>query len=251
VPTTTTVQGASLHAAQPFQVTLAMRYADRIRPRSYRRTAEQALAGRIEDGLQNENFDIELDVVYEQLSQVTDFVVTTPAGSSAQLRTGGPAGSTNTVPIPSPLPIPHGWSDLLTLRLGSDVNVIPGTFAARAGASFEIPVDDRYKRYLQNDFIGGWRLGLHAGATLRVERFDISIAYGFFLGETVNVTDPRVRQINALDNEGVCADSATYDPARPVTSRGCYPNGFGSIVNGGQYAQMFHAVSLGATYHFE
>ncbi|GAB4199084.1 MAG: hypothetical protein OHK0013_08850 [Sandaracinaceae bacterium] len=251
VPTTTTIQGATLHAGQPFLFTLAMRYADRTRPRSYHRTAEQALTGRIEDGIQNENFDVELDVVYEQLSQITDFVVTTPAGSSGQLRTGGPAGGTNTVPIPSPLPIPHGWSDLLTLRLGSDINVIPGTFAVRAGASFEIPVDDRYKRYLQNDFIGGWRLGLHAGATLRVERFDISLAYGFFLGETVNVTDPRVRQINALDSQGVCTDSAVYDPARPVTSRGCYPNGFGPVVNGGQFSQMFHAVSLGATYHFE
>jgi long-subunit fatty acid transport protein len=248
VPTTTTIQGASLHAGQPFQFSLAMRYADRIRPRTYRRTAEQALSHRIEDGMQNENFDVELDVVYEQLSQVTDFVVRMPGGSSAQLRT---PTTTDTVPIPQPLPIPHGWSDVLTLRLGGDVNVIPGTLAVRAGASFELPVDDRYKRYLQNDFIGGWRLGLHAGATLRVERFDISLAYGFFLGESVNVTNPGRRQINALQNEGVCADSAAYDPSRPVPSRGCYPNGFGALVNGGTFSQMFHVVSLGASYHFE
>lgn len=252
VPTTTRIEGTRLHAGQPFLFTLAMRYADRIRPRTYRRTAAEALAHQVDDAMRNENFDVELDIVYEQLSQVTDFVVTPPAGSSAQLRTGG-AGATNTVPIPTPLPLPHGWSDVLTLRLGGDFNVIPGTLAVRAGGSFEIPLDNRQRSYFQTDFMGGWRLGLHAGATYRIERLDISIAYAFFLGESVEVSgeQARLRQINATRMDGLCPDGGTYDPARPVSSRGCYPNGFGSVVNAGRYEQMFHAVSLGAAYHFE
>ncbi len=253
VPTTTSIPNTRLQAGQPFTFTLAMRYADRIRPRSYQRTAAEAVAHHVDDGMRNENFDIELDVVYEQLSQVTDFVVTPPAGSMGALQTGGPGGTSSGVPIPTPLPIPHGWSDVLTLRLGGDVNAIPEMLAVRAGVSFEIPVDSRYKNYIQNDFISGWRLGLHAGATLRIERFDISLAYGFFLGETVDVnpTEARYRQINALNMDGVCADGVAYDPARPVTSRGCYPGGFGGVVNAGRYEQMFHIVSLGASYHFE
>ncbi|MBX7196348.1 MAG: hypothetical protein K1X94_30120 [Sandaracinaceae bacterium] len=252
VPTSTTIQNARLSAGQPFQFTLAMRYADRIRPRAYRRTAGEALAGHIDDAMQNENFDLELDVVYEQLSQVTDFVVTTPTGSSGVLRTGGAGGMSSSVPVPTPLPIPHGWSDVITLRLGGDVNAIPGMLAVRAGASFEIPVDGKYRNYLGNDFISGWRLGLHAGATLRVDRFDISLAYGFFLGETVDVAaaDARFRQINALQMQGVCGGATTYDPAHPVVSSNCYPGGFGGIVNAGRFEQMFHVISLGASYHF-
>ncbi|MBN8615523.1 MAG: hypothetical protein J0L92_33315 [Deltaproteobacteria bacterium] len=253
VPTVSRIENVRLSAGQPFQFTLAMRYADRIRSRSYHRTVEEALAGQVDDAMRNENFDIELDVVFEQLSQVTDFVVNMPAGSMGQLTTGGPGGSTMGVPIPAPLPIPHGWSDVLTLRLGSDVNAIPGTLAVRAGVSFELPLDNRYRNYIQNDFISGWRLGLHAGGTVRIERFDISLAYGFFLGETVNVTpaDARFRQINALQMEGVCpATGATYNAASPVTATNCYPGGFGGVVNAGRYEQMHHIVSLGASYHF-
>jgi hypothetical protein len=155
-------------------------------------------------------------------------------------------------PIPAPLPIPHGWSDVVTLRLGGDVNVIPEVLAVRAGVSFEAPVDGRFRNYLQNDFVGGWRLGLHAGGTVRIDRFDVSLAYGFFLGETVDVSaaDARFRQINALQMAGVCPESAVYDAARPVVSRNCYPSGFGSVVNAGRYEQMHHIVSLGAQYHF-
>lgn len=252
VPTNARIENTTLSAGQPFQVSLALRYADRIRPRRHLRTASQVLTGAIEDSMTDENFDLELDVVYEQLSQVTDFVVTMPAGSSGVLRTGGASGSSTSVPIPTPLPIAHGWSDLMTFRLGSDINVVPGTFALRAGASFELPVDDKYRRYLQNDFIGGWRLGLHAGATLRVDRFDISLAYGFFLGETIDVSasDANLRQINATRSEGVCASGSGYDASQPVTSTGCYPSGFGSVVNAGRYEQMHHAISLGANYHF-
>lgn len=253
VPTLSRIENTTLSAGQPFQFTLALRYADRIRPRATHRTAGEALAGQVDDAMVNENFDLELDVVYEQLSQVTDFVVTMPAGSSGQLRQGGAGGMTTSVPIPTPLPIAHGWSDVVTMRLGSDVNVIPGTLAIRAGASFELPVDDRYRRYLQNDFIGGWRLGLHAGATLRVERFDLSLAYGFFLGETIDVSPSTAnfRQINATRMEGACPGTASgYDPSRPVPSLGCYPSGFGAVVNAGRYEQMHHAISLGMSYHF-
>jgi hypothetical protein len=253
VPTNSTISNTTLHAGQPFQFTLAMRYADRIRPRAYQRTADEALAGHIDDAMRNENFDIELDVVYEQLSQVTDFVVGMPSGSQGALRTGGALGSSSMVPIPAPLPIPHGWSDVLTLRLGGDVNAIPEVLAVRAGVSFEIPVDSRYRNYLQNDFMSGWRLGIHAGGTVRIDRFDISLAYGFFLGETVDVSpaEARFRQINALQMEGVCpAVGPTYNAASPVVSSNCYPGGFGSIVNAGRFEQMHHMLSLGAQYHF-
>jgi hypothetical protein len=35
-----------------------------------------------------------------------------------------------------------------------------------------------------------------------------------------------------------------------VVSSNCYPGGFGGIVNAGRFEQMFHVISLGASYHF-
>ena len=241
VPTQSTISGASLQAGQPFQFTLGARYADRVRPR------RDVNGHRHADSLHDENWDIELNLVYEQLSQVQDFVVSSPAGSSTTLQPGGGAAPV-VVPLPNPIPLPHGWSDLLTMRLGGDVNVIPDQFALRAGVSFELPVDQRYRRYASNDFIAGWRFGAHVGASLRVDSFDFSLAYGFFLGETVNNTGvANLRQVNALGSSGTCAGTPT---GQPVAQSGCYPNGFGSVVNGGIFSQMFHAVSLGATYRF-
>jgi hypothetical protein len=45
---------------------------------------------------------------------------------------------------------------------------------------------------------------------------------------------------------GQCATPS----AGPVAQSGCYPQGFGAIINSGTFSQMFHAVSLGASYHF-
>ena len=241
MPTQSTISGASLQAGQPFQFTLGARYADRVRPR------RDVNGHRHADSLHDENWDLELNLVYEQLSQVQDFVVSSPAGSSTTLQPGGGAAPV-VVPLPNPIPLPHGWSDLLTMRLGGDVNVIPDQFALRAGVSFELPVDQRYRRYASNDFIAGWRFGAHVGASLRVDSFDFSLAYVFFLGETVNNTGvANLRQVNALGSSGTCAGTPT---GQPVAQSGCYPNGFGSVVNGGIFSQMFHAVSLGATYRF-
>ena len=134
------------------------------------------------------------------------------------------------------------------MRLGGDVNIIPNQFAVRAGLSFELPLDQRYRTYMSNDFMSGWRFGAHAGASLRVDSFDISLAYGFFLGETVtNTGAANLRQVNAIGSSGTCPGATG---TQPVAQSGCYPNGFGSVINAGSFSQMFHAVSLGASYHF-
>lgn len=241
VPTNDTVRGATLQAGQPFQFTLGARYADRIRPRGENGHHRN-------DSLHDENWDLELNVVYEQLSQVQDFVVGSPPGSQVSLQQGG-GGANLPVPLPNPIPLPHGWSDLLTMRLGGDVNVIPNQLAVRAGLSFELPVDQRYRRYLSNDFIGGWRFGAHVGASLRVDSFDISLAYGFFLGETINTAGTaNLRQVNAVGSAGMCPTAPAA--GTPVAQSNCYPQGFGEVINAGTFSQMFHAVSLGASYHF-
>ena len=254
-PLTSRVGGVSLHAGQPFQFTLGMRYADRRwgRPTDDATRAQVMDAslgeGVVNDPMMAENFDIELDVVYELNSQVTDFVVRPPAGASVVARSyavGTPIDIN--VPVPGPLPIPHGWQDTLSMRLGGDYNVLPGVLAIRAGTHVDLPMGQ--SRFQINDFVQGWRVGLHVGATLRIERFDISLAYSHVFAETLNITNGDYRLIAATGMQGVCGDSGDYDPNRPVSSRGCWPRGAGGVVNNGTYTQEWNFFSVGMTYHF-
>jgi hypothetical protein len=248
-PTTSTINGTTLDAGQPFQFMFGFRYSDRIRRRAYEHGPLGDTLPQVDDPMWTENFDIELDVNYLHLAQVGDFVISNPAGSSAVLQRVGNA-PTN-VPLPTTLPLPHGWSDALQFRLGGDVNIVPGTFAVRAGASFELPLNDAFVRYAQNDFMQGWNLGLFLGATLRIERFDVSAAYGHVFAETVTVSSGNYRGISATNTEGQCTGDPAYDPANPVVSRGCYPSGFGGVVNNGTYTQELNVFSLALAYHFD
>ena len=251
-PFTTTLPGARLHAGQPWQFGLSVRYADRT-SRRYR-DPEQAgrVTGRVEDRMQNETWDIEVDVVYQLNSQVTDFLVTPPTDAEVGVCEGPSTcdGGTPTFSarLPGALPIPKGWGDQLAIRLGGDWNAIPGVFALRAGTHFETsginPV------YQTQDVLPGMRLGLHLGATIRIDRFDLSLAYAHIFQFTETVAMGNNRLVGATGMEGACADSV-YDPNQPVVSRGCYPQGFGSVVNTGTYTAEMNVFSASMRYHFQ
>lgn len=263
-PQATTVNGTTLHSGQPWQFWAGFRYGHRLRPRAYTRPGDARLRPGPDDPMADELFDVELDVVYEYNRQVTDFVVTNPTGASANIRPAGcPVGDASclvSIPVPTTLPLAHGWSDNLVFRLGGDVNAIPGFLAFRLGGSFELPLSRSFVQYMTNDFMQGWRIGLHAGATIRIDNhFDLSVAYAHIFSETiqigVNPGDPagNYRLVAATGMNGACTGTGggTYDPNNPVTSRGCFPNGFGSVINSGTYTQEFNVFSLSGTYHFD
>ncbi|MDQ3030925.1 MAG: hypothetical protein M3Y87_00775 [Myxococcota bacterium] len=241
---TTTLDGVTLRAGQPWQFTAGVRYADRIRPRAWERGFEAAVRNVVDDPMYSENFDIELDVVYELNSQVRDFVVSLPAGSRVVL-------DGMEVPVPSPQPIPHGWQDVIGIRLGGDWNIVPGQIAARAGVHTEIPLGK--SRYQIQDFLSGYRFGLHLGATFRFERFDVSIAYAHIFQLDTVIPDGNFRGVAALGESTSpgCTMGAPYDPSSPVSDTGCYPSGFGGVVNNGTYTAEFNVLSVQASYHFE
>lgn len=249
-PETTVLEGTTLHAGQPWQFGLAVRYAERRQPRH--RDPDQAgrVTGRIEDPMQNEVWDIELDVVYQHNGTVGDFVVTPPDAAAVALCEG--EGGCLHAPLPGVLPIPHGWKDQLSVRLGADWTVLPGQLALRLGAHWESSGFNA--QYQSQDFIPGMRLGLHAGATLRFDRLDVSLAYAHIFQFTESVTDGNYRMISALGNEGLCRDDdgtgLPYDSSNPVPSRGCYPQGYGAVVNNGTYSAGYNVVSIQARYHF-
>ncbi len=251
VPTVTTINGTTLNSGQPWTFSFGIRYADRIRARNWEHGALGETVTAVDDPMLGENFDIELDVNYVQLSQVGDFVIRNPTGATGMLQRVG--GMSTAVPIPATLPLPHGWSDALQVRVGGDVNIVPGTFALRAGLSWEQPLNYDFVRYAQNDFMQGWNVGLFLGATLRIDRFDISAAYGHVFAETINVSEAQAnyRSIAAVATEGVCDGETGYDAGSPVVSSGCYPAGFGGVVNAGSYTQELNVISLALAYHFD
>ncbi|MFK7989252.1 MAG: OmpP1/FadL family transporter [Sandaracinaceae bacterium] len=257
-PAETLIQGTQLSAGQPWQFGLSARYAERIH-RRYRDPEEASrVNGRVEDRMQNEVWDLELDVVYSLNRQVTDFVVTQPAGASAQVCEANASpeacdGTSFDATLPSQLSLPHGWQDQLSVRVGADWNVVPGAIALRLGSHFV--TNGLNDSFAIADFLPGMRLGLHLGATFRFDRFDVSIAYAhiFQFDHTVRASDANYRLIAATGSEGQCTgpDGAAYDRDQPTSNRGCYPQGAGAVANAGTYQAEFNVISLSGRYHFD
>jgi long-chain fatty acid transport protein len=233
------IDGMTLDAPMPWKLSFGIRYADRIRPRDAGGDPTEVGAPQ-HDPMTDERWDVELDVVYEMNSRVDKFVVEVPEGEQVVADEGLPA------PLPERNVIPHQWKDQVSVRLGGDYNIIPGRLAARAGFSFESRgVKDAYP---QLDFMPFRRYGLHAGFTVRVKRFDISVAYAHLFQETTEVTenevDPgRVERENGervvVGQKGVPQVAATLTGGQPPY-----------IVNKGKINSDFDVLSVSVKYAF-
>ena len=209
--------------------------------------------------MQNERWDIELDLVYEINRRVDRFTVTLPPCPSgnpdadcnmgrweAQADTGLYQG------IPPSLALEHRLRDQLSLRLGGDYNFVPGVAAARLGFSYEtMGVEHGFQ---QLDFMPFQRFGLHAGFTVRLaDRFDISLSYAhiFQSEQVVSEDDAQLHQTNAESRIGelTCLEGAADpdDCGRPQ-AQGTF--GEGTVINAGRFTSHFDILSLGLTYHF-
>jgi long-chain fatty acid transport protein len=170
------------------------------------------------DRIDTEVFDVEFDVVYELNNRVNDFVVTLPPNPTIDLPGVGVS------PLPTPIRLGHKWKNQWSLRLGGDYNVIPGTLALRAGASFE--TSGVNTDYVQLDFIPGQRVSVGGGATLRLGKIDVSLAYLHIFQDEIKST------------------------ATSTTGLRQIALGVGNVINQGTYTASFDVFSLGATYRF-
>jgi hypothetical protein len=206
VPTTTNNQIAAVNAPPIYvpQLSLGLRYANRLQPEPKDRAKEHAAAGRtVEDPMQTERFDLELDGVY-YFNSADDTTVATTTGATATINQIGADG----IPVPPqvlafgrcrvPLvdkvcPLPsrdavsyHHGMNQLSLRFGGDYNVLPGLLALRAGVSYEN--NGQKPQYLEFTSYMLQRVGLHIGFTLRVaQKTDISLAFSHFIQEHVRL----------------------------------------------------------------
>ena len=215
---TSHVTNVGLVVPQAWWLTYGVRY-------GMNRSANEPDPAHHANAMADEIFDIEFDAVYEHNAPVTNFNLSIPAGSTAMVPAGG--GNFLMSPLPANSVLPHFWNDQVNLRLGGDVNVIPDFLAVRAGVSYE--TNGVNKAFTQLDFFNTERVGLHAGATLRLmSKLDLSIAYAHMFYTTVvtPTADARYPQISA-----VAGPSPIY-------------------VNAGRYEASLDIFSLSANYKF-
>lgn len=183
------------------QLTLAVRYSDRLKPPFNDLAAAHKAAGKtVEDHMATERWDVELDVIY-YFTSVYDRAQFTTGNTQIELLTVDPNGIMASIPA-SPgdclerdpqtnncigdrlVKTDYGGKDQMTFRLGGEYNVLPGVLALRTGVSHELrgqePSDLNVLNYMLS------RTGLHAGLTLRVaDKTDISVGYAHFIHENV------------------------------------------------------------------
>jgi hypothetical protein len=192
------------------QLTLGLRYADRLVPREKDLTAAHAAAGRrVEDQMANERWDLEVDFVY-YFNSAYDQAQFTTRDAQLKLLTVDQNGAMGSIPA-SPgdcvqrdpttnncvgdrvVKTAYNGKDQFTVRVGGDYNILPGIFAVRAGFSYETRGQDPSDLNMLNYMLS--RTGIHAGVTLRVSsKTDVTIGYAHFIHENI--------RLQVFDNEG-------------------------------------------------
>jgi long-subunit fatty acid transport protein len=189
------------------QLSLGIRYADRLKPPPQDRAKAHAVAGGVvEDHMLTERWDIELDGVYYFTSQYDATVVTaqTAQSKTVQIAPDGMITSKDFAVGKCPVPLvemggnhvcssptrilrfPYEGKNQMSVRLGGDYNVLPGLLALRAGVSYE--TDGEKVQFLEAMNYMLSRVGLHGGFTLRVaNKTDISFGFAHFIQKHVKL----------------------------------------------------------------
>jgi len=225
----------------PWKMRLGIRYADRFAPRptgTGRDEADAAGVDVIHDPLQDERWDVELDVQYELNSRNDKQVVTyyecdlPPTDPNAATQCP-PRRSIYFVPEamgsnPQPLEFPHPsgpqdtqiekyWKDQVSLRIGGTYNVMPGKLGLSAGAHYETRGVN--PDYMQIDFWPVSRVGLHGGVTVRVYKsIDLVLSYAHIFQETIIVAAPDHQHRSEIY---ACYAPPPADPNTPAPQRTC------------------------------
>lgn len=164
----------SLKFSIPMEAKLAVRY-HMERPGAARPalTPDGKPARRVRDSLREDLFDLELDFTWANNSSVDNFEVRFPTGAkriTVKDTDGMVIGS-----VPENADVPHKWKDVMGVRLGGDVTILPSRLALRAGGFFESKGQD--DKYLGLDFDVAQKIGVSGGATVRVGPVDVSASY--------------------------------------------------------------------------
>ena len=208
------------------------------------------------DPLSQDKWDAEVDFTFAN-NQVLD---------SLQVRFPGNTDGTGVIPVngsggtlPPNADVPHNYKNVFGVRLGGDYNAIPDRLAIRAGAFFESNGQD--PRYQNIDFVGGQRIGLSLGGTLRVPlskreeggarkgsalEFSLGFMHMFVADQTYNDRNATVGVPGLAGSpcnpQSNFANAACKDGT--PTYRTNWPVNLGTITN------ALNVINVGASYRF-
>ena len=175
--------------------------------------------GYVRDPLSEDRFDVEADFTWANNSAVDVIAIQFDPGIKVK-------GTPGEVPVNGD--IAHRWKDVLGVRVGGEVTILPNFLAARLGGFFE--GKGQRDEDLTLDFHMGYKAGLSLGGTVRLGPVDMHLAYGHVFYGT-------------LDNLGQGTQRAlSGDATTNYRSQ--------QIVNGGSFSSSLDEVALGATLRF-
>jgi hypothetical protein len=195
----------------PWKARAGIRYADRIAPRpdgTGKDEADWSNNEVIHDAFQDERWDIELDVEFQKNS-VNDKQVLKYNNPPDKLEFVALDGTVALNDGPTETIIEKHWKDQLSVRVGGQVNVVPGLFGVMAGAHYETRGVD--PAYVQADVWPMSRVGLHGGIIIRVHKsIDLIASFAHVFQETITAVPP---QHQARDVIAGCFAGTAADPA--------------------------------------
>ncbi len=173
------------------------------------------------DPLQDELWDVELDLTWTQTSQVDSIDVTIhdilpDRPDAPRVQFGNGAGASSSY-IRFGSSIPKNWQDTWTGRLGGAYNLVPSRLALRAGASFAsraVPLPT-----MNIDFWPVRKLGMHLGATLALAAYRLSLGYAHLFYQPVIVSrgTGQVKDIATVNQaEADAVNEGRYDAVQDI-----------------------------------
>ena len=277
--TTNHVPIVSLKQAMPWKLRAGIRYSDRFAPRPVgtgRWGADAATPFVVNDPLQDERWDLELDVEYQMNDRNDAQRVEYEKGAKIEFQSA--MGALSATDAPSETVIEKRWQNQIVGRLGGTYTVLPGKVGVSAGAHYESRGLD--PNYMQIDFWPLQRVGLHTGVTIRVAKsIDFVLSYAHIFQQTLVVAPPPHKDRALISTEiaaggtpkfmdktvGALLDRAgngqmvleeqkldspdgTARVAQVVTKQAASQPP--TIINAGTYSSNFDVIAAGVNVHF-
>ena len=118
------------------------------------------------------------------------------------------------------------YRDVFSVRLGSDIRLIPNRMLLHLGLHYESPATR--KGYTMLDFMNFHRLGASAGLTLKFKSVNVTFGYQLVWQPTWTEDDPKLPMVRPM--------SEAPDPI---------------FINAGVYNATYHTASLGLVFKFK
>ncbi len=279
--TTSQIPILSLNQKMPWKLRAGVRYADRFAPRSAgtgRWEADASTPDVVHDTLQDERWDIELDVEY-QLNARNDAQRLKFKQSQIQFESAT-TGEVSMTDAPTSTTIQKHWKDQLVAKLGGSYTLMPGVLGVSAGVHHETTGIE--PEYMQIDFFPLARTGVHGGVIVRVAKsVDFVLSYAHIFQETVIVAPPQHKERNMIDADlaatggtvpqnmdktvGALVDRAGHGQMVLEEMSQGSPDGTArltqivsktaagqppTIINAGKYTSNFDIIAAGVNVHF-